>query len=96
VVVADIGLPEMTGWDLLRRLRRKRSDLPAIAMSGYGTENDRGASRDAGFAAHLTKPVNGDALIEAIGAVIAGADQLDARPAIAARARTPSAPAAAR
>jgi signal transduction histidine kinase/DNA-binding NarL/FixJ family response regulator len=66
IVVADIGLPNMTGWDLLRKLRRRRGDLPALAMSGYGTENDRAASRDAGFAAHLTKPVDVDEMIAAI------------------------------
>ncbi len=69
VVVADIGLPEMTGWELLRKLRRRRIDVPAIAMSGFGTENDRRASREAGFHTHLTKPVDPEELIATIRAL---------------------------
>jgi PAS domain S-box-containing protein len=65
VVVSDLGLPDGSGHDLMRRLRRDRA-VPGIAMSGYGMEDDLRQSRDAGFAEHLVKPVNLPQLREAI------------------------------
>jgi CheY-like chemotaxis protein len=46
--------------------------LPGIALSGYGQEEDIRRSREAGFAAHLTKPAPRERLVEAIAAVTAG------------------------
>ncbi len=57
LVVSDIGLPDGNGHDLMRRLR-ERHGLRGIAVTGYGMERDVEASREAGFVAHLTKPVN--------------------------------------
>ena len=59
VVFLDIGLPGMNGYEVARRLRTN-PDLKAahlIALTGWGTEEDQRKSRDAGFDAHLTKPV---------------------------------------
>ena len=64
VVLLDIGLPEMDGYEVARRLRglpRGRNVL-LIAVTGYGQEEDRRRSREAGFDFHLTKPVELDAL----------------------------------
>jgi CheY-like chemotaxis protein len=64
IVLCDIGLPGMSGWEVARILR----EMPAtstgrlIAISGYGAAEDRRQSADAGFEAHLTKPVDVDAL----------------------------------
>jgi len=57
LLVSDIGLPDASGLDLMRAVRRDRA-VPGIAMSGYGMEDDVRASRAAGFAEHLVKPVN--------------------------------------
>lgn len=57
IVLSDIGLPDGTGIDLLRALRR-HSQIPAVALTGYGMEEDINRCTEAGFAAHLTKPVN--------------------------------------
>ena len=61
----DIGLPVMNGYELAGRLRES-ADLAAgariIALTGYGQEADRARSADAGFSAHLVKPVTVDAL----------------------------------
>jgi PAS domain S-box-containing protein len=57
VVVSDIGLPDASGYDLIRHLQA-RHGLRGIALSGYGMEDDVRKSRDAGFAEHLVKPID--------------------------------------
>ncbi len=57
LIVSDIGLPDGTGLDLMRAIKLRR-DVPAIALTGYGMEDDVQRSLDAGFIAHLTKPVD--------------------------------------
>jgi two-component system CheB/CheR fusion protein len=68
VLVSDLELPDGTGLDLMRRLRA--AGIPAgVALSGRRTEQDLVASRSAGFAAHLLKPVDVDELVRAIGSI---------------------------
>ena len=55
VLISDIGLPDGTGWDLLRKLQLPRP-IYAIAMSGYGMNVDRERSLAAGYQRHLVKP----------------------------------------
>ena len=74
VAVLDIGMPEMDGYELARRLR---SHVPAfsgrlIALTGYGQEQDVRRALEAGFDAHLTKPVAPDALLQLIARLTAG------------------------
>ncbi|HEX5761384.1 MAG TPA: ATP-binding protein [Thermoanaerobaculia bacterium] len=59
VVLLDIGLPEMDGYEVARRLRRLKegSDLLLVAVTGYGQREDRRLSQEAGFDDHLVKPV---------------------------------------
>jgi len=66
VLVSDIGLPDGTGRDLVRQLVGKRR-VPAIALSGYGTDDDIRSNREAGFTRHLTKPVDAEQLLGALG-----------------------------
>jgi len=56
VLVSDIGLPDGTGWDLMASLGDARPPY-AIAMSGFGSEQDMARSRAVGFRHHLLKPV---------------------------------------
>jgi two-component system CheB/CheR fusion protein len=65
VLVSDIGLADGSGHDLMRQLR-KTGKLKGVALSGYGTEADVQASVEAGFAVHVTKPVNFSDLLQAI------------------------------
>lgn len=58
VVVSDIGLPDGTGLDVVDHILRRGLTLPAVAVSGYGMEEDLARSKAAGFKAHLTKPIN--------------------------------------
>ena len=64
VVVLDIGLPGMSGYDVARQLRQRPEfrRTPLVAVTGYGQEDDRLRSREAGIDYHLTKPVDPDAL----------------------------------
>ncbi len=57
LVVSDIGLPDGTGLDLIRSLLL-RGPIPAIALTGYGMDEDVLKSREAGFVAHLIKPLD--------------------------------------
>jgi CheY-like chemotaxis protein len=65
ILLSDIGLPDGSGLELLRRIRLLR-DVPALALSGFGMDEDVLRSRDAGFSDHLTKPVSIDQLQAAI------------------------------
>jgi two-component system CheB/CheR fusion protein len=64
VVLLDIGLPGMNGWDVARRLRNQPETERAllVAMSGYGSTRDQVNSRNAGCDLHLLKPVAPDLL----------------------------------
>jgi PAS domain S-box-containing protein len=64
-VLLDIGLPGMDGYEVASRLRREQCCEGAmiVAVSGYGQEEDRRRSRDAGFDFHLIKPVDPDVLV---------------------------------
>ena len=70
VAILDIGLPVMDGYELAGRLRAELGkELPRlIALTGYGQESDRARAKQAGFAEHLTKPVEGSRLLGALDA----------------------------
>jgi len=70
VLLADIGLPDGTGWELMKELL-SRCPVRGIAVSGYGYDDDIRKSLEAGFAEHLTKPVAAEKLIAAIERVAA-------------------------
>ena len=57
VVLLDIGLPEMDGYEVARRIRAAGNDSALIAVTGYGRAEDVERARQAGFDDHLTKPV---------------------------------------
>ena len=64
-VLLDIGLPGMDGYEVATGSRQEESCAGAvlIAVSGYGQEEDRRRSKEAGFDHHLVKPVDHDALL---------------------------------
>ena len=69
LVLLDIGLPGLDGYEVARRLKADFPKLRVIALSGYGQVEDRQRSAAAGFDAHLVKPVDLDALKRALTAV---------------------------
>jgi CheY-like chemotaxis protein len=63
VVLLDIGLPKLDGYAAARRIRQERgAAVVLIALTGWGQEDDRRRSQEAGFDHHLTKPVEFEAL----------------------------------
>ena len=72
LMLSDIGLPDGSGHELPCALRARGHTFPAIALSGYGSEEDIGRSCEAGFVAHLTKPSSREALLEAVATAVAG------------------------
>jgi CheY-like chemotaxis protein len=73
ILLSDIGLPDGSGLELIKRIRKTRN-VPALALSGFGMDEDLQRSRDAGFSDHLTKPVSLDRLQSAIADLDAQTD----------------------
>ncbi len=64
-VLLDLGMPGMSGFEIAKRLRARVGDaVTLIAVTGWGQEDDRRRSREAGFDAHLVKPIDPEALQE--------------------------------
>jgi signal transduction histidine kinase/CheY-like chemotaxis protein len=62
-IVLDIGLPDINGYELCRRIRRQVGTMPVmIALTGWGQAHDKKAAEEAGFDAHITKPADPDML----------------------------------
>lgn len=68
VVVSDIGMPEMNGYELAQRLRQLPGyrDVPMIAVTGFSMYKDQSQALESGFNAHLSKPVNPTTLLDLI------------------------------
>lgn len=70
VIVLDIGMPQLNGYEACRRIRGRpwATGTLVIAATGWGQEQDRRRSQEAGFDAHLTKPLDPEALEQLIDA----------------------------
>jgi CheY-like chemotaxis protein/anti-sigma regulatory factor (Ser/Thr protein kinase) len=71
VLVSDIGMPEVDGYELIQKVRRSGSMIPAIAVTSFARGEDSVRATDAGFTRHLAKPVNPSDLCTAVAAVLA-------------------------
>jgi signal transduction histidine kinase/CheY-like chemotaxis protein len=65
LIISDIGLPDMSGWEMMRQIRSKRP-ISGIAVSGFVSDEDQRKSLDAGYALHLSKPIDMQRLHDAI------------------------------
>jgi len=74
VILSDIGMPDVDGYALLRQLRgmppEQGGGVPAIALTAYASEADGARARAAGFQAHVTKPIDPDALTAAVAGLV--------------------------
>ena len=68
VVLLDIGLPKLNGYDAARRIRAMddMKDVLLVAITGWGQQKDRQLAQEAGFDRHLVKPVDPDVLIQLV------------------------------
>jgi len=71
LVVSDLGLPDGTGYELMRQLKDTHQ-LRGIALSGYSQADDVRRAMEAGFSRHLTKPIDFDKLKAAINELLEG------------------------
>src|SRR5690606_35287308 len=73
LAVVDIGLPDVSGYDVARAVKKRAQALPPylVAMTGFGQDKDREAALKAGFNQHLTKPVDVDRLTSMLSAACA-------------------------
>ena len=70
-IILDIGLPDLDGYEIARRLKKSKIVCPLIALTGYGQASDKTKARSAGFSEHLTKPVSLARVEEALSRVLA-------------------------
>jgi CheY-like chemotaxis protein len=74
VLLSDIGMPEMDGYELIRHVRAldaaRGKPLPAIAITAYARAEDREHSLLAGYAAHLTKPIEPRELVATVAGLL--------------------------
>jgi CheY-like chemotaxis protein len=68
VIISDIGMPEMNGYQLAREMRTMPGyeTVPMVAVTGYSMFDDKQRSTNAGFNAHMTKPIDPRALLDLI------------------------------
>jgi CheY-like chemotaxis protein len=71
VILLDIGMPRLNGYDVCRHVREQPGGdaIRIIALTGWGQEEDRRLSQEAGFDGHLVKPVDYNALLELLGSL---------------------------
>jgi CheY-like chemotaxis protein len=75
IVLLDIGIPGLDGYEVAERLRSEHgSELKLVALTGYGREDDRQRSRDAGFDRHMTKPLEPPRLRDMLASFDFGSD----------------------
>jgi signal transduction histidine kinase/CheY-like chemotaxis protein len=72
VGLIDIGMPNLNGYELAQALRKNPAldRMALVALTGWGAENDRTSSSEAGFVEHLTKPVDFDAIEAVLGRIV--------------------------
>ena len=73
MALVDIGLPGIDGCEVARRIRAIKNGIRLIALTGYGRDEDRKRSRQAGFDAHLVKPVVVQNLLETMDSLLTSA-----------------------
>jgi CheY-like chemotaxis protein len=81
VLVSDIGMPRIDGYEMLRTLRSRRPEdggrIPAVALTAYASAEDRERALAAGYQRHLTKPIDPADLVDAVAELVDRAATID-------------------
>ena len=76
VLVSDLGMPDVDGFELLARVRalgkERGGDVPAVALTAFARSEDRLRALEAGFGAHISKPVEPSELIAMVASMVSG------------------------
>jgi signal transduction histidine kinase/CheY-like chemotaxis protein len=84
VLVSDVGLPGEDGYELIRQIRELAPEsggaIPALALTGYASLQDRARAIEAGYQEHMAKPVDIDRLVELVKNLLAGKSVNGAKP----------------
>ena len=72
LVLSDISMPEMTGYELAQAIRRRPEwkDICLVAATGYGQESDKKEAKEAGFNSHVVKPISRGDLERLLGSLV--------------------------
>jgi PAS domain S-box-containing protein len=70
VILSDIGMPERDGYDMIREIRERGVETPAIAMTAFVRVEDQEKALDSGYQVHLAKPLNPSRMIAAIASLV--------------------------
>lgn len=74
LVISDLSMPEMSGWELIQALKhegRDLSDIPVIALTAHAMDNDRRRAIEAGFHNFITKPLQPEKFVSQIISILA-------------------------
>jgi CheY-like chemotaxis protein len=75
LVLSDLGMPGMSGWDVARAVHASHPQLPVVLLTGWGREISAAQMRENGIAAVLAKPIEGGPLREAVNAILAAGER---------------------
>lgn len=72
VLVSDLSLPRVDGWEMIRRVRASAQgrSIPALALSANASLEDAGRALDAGFDVHLAKPISREELVAGVSSIV--------------------------
>ena len=70
LIVSDIGMPEIDGYEFMKRIRDTGNPIPAIALTAFARPEDKARALEVGYSAHISKPVEPPALIAAVAGVM--------------------------
>ena len=70
IIISDIGMPEMDGYELIRQIRSRGAKIPAVAMTAFARSEDRIRALQAGYNMHVAKPLEPQELIAVVAALV--------------------------
>jgi CheY-like chemotaxis protein len=70
IIISDIGMPDMDGYEFIRRVRAGGGKIPAIAVTAFADSEDRERALQAGYNMHLAKPLEPQELLKVVASLV--------------------------